>query len=98
MPTLGESVLYIDEDSIGHPALVAYIHPWAHDRPRVNLTVLKVDGRVAARQDVEPASDDGMMWIKLNKWCFWEEMPEDEWQTPAYRERQVGVTGCRAQL
>lgn len=98
IPRLGDIVYFYDENKFAFAAIVAFVHDRVHgktDRPLVNLTIFKHDGRVRAQTEVEPAYDDGEKWRLIEKWSWPDEIPTDEFKgtpSPGTRCRQVGIT------
>lgn len=86
--------MYIDENGYGYAATVALILG-GYPRPTLNLSILKHNGHVAPRVQVEPASHDGIKWIKMNKWAFIDEIPKEEWDFTEYKYRLVGGAGTQ---
>ena len=76
-PKLCDAVYYYDEDGVCFAAQIAFVHEknTKSGRPICNLAILKHDGRVAARVNVEPAYHDGAKWRFLNKWSWPDEIP-----------------------
>lgn len=98
IPRLGDIVYYFNEDKQPFAAMVAHVHEDRTDkvtgRPVCNLAIIKRDGRIAARVEVEPAYDDGDKWRLIEKWAWPDEVPEDEYNylpPPAMRRRKVGA-------
>lgn len=98
IPRLGDIVYFYDEDKRAYAAMVAYVHPTFSrrcDRPNVNLSILKHDGRIRAQTDVEPSYEDEHGWRVINKWSWPDEIPEDDYNpdpSPTMRRMQVGLT------
>lgn len=98
IPRLGDILFYYDENKHAHTAIVAFVHPRFSskcDRPILNLSILKHDGRITARTETEPAYDDGTQWRVIEKWSWPEEVPADDYNphpAPGTRRRQVGIT------
>lgn len=94
-PKLGEICYYYDENKHPHAAIVAHIHARiTHDRPVLNLAVFNHEGKVANRQNIEPAHHNGTIWVMMNKWSWPDEIPTDEWShlpPPVVRRRRVGA-------
>lgn len=98
LPRLGDIVYFYDENKHAFAAIVAFVHSRVSpkcDRPPVNLSIIRHDGRIRSQTEVEPAYDDGNAWRVIEKWSWPDEVPEDDYNpqpAPGTRRRQVGIT------